>query len=100
MPCSGPRTNPARRSASRCAAIPTASEFVWMTAARSGFNARMRSRYPSVSARLLNAPLAIIACRPGIVDSIQGGSAAAAIVAFSSEPTPPVSTAALPARPA
>ena len=56
IPCSDPRSLPARRSLSSLAAIDTAFGFVWITAPSSGFSVAIRPRYPSVSSRLDNCP--------------------------------------------
>ena len=79
IPCNGPRLRPARRSASRRAAISRASGLVSMTACRRGSRRPMRSRYASVSSTLLSAPDAISASSSGTEASNHGAPSSASV---------------------
>ncbi len=64
IPCSGPRTFPAARSASSASAIASASGFVSMIERSSGpcpSSASMRSRYISAIERAVRSPDAMLA---------------------------------------
>src|ERR1700730_3939214 len=71
-PWSGPRTRPARRSASRVSAIAIASGLTSRTDRNSGprrSSASIRARYFAVSERALSAPDSIFFCRSAKVAS-------------------------------
>jgi hypothetical protein len=71
-PCNGPRTRPARRSASSASAIASASGFVSMTCRSVGpfrSSSSMRARYCPVIAYDVQRPDAKPACRSAMVAS-------------------------------
>ena len=104
MPCSGPRTRPARRSLSSCAAIASAFGFVSMTAPRTGLRPAILRRYACVSSRLVICCDLISSCSSRIDASNHGaptpGICDGLADAASSHDHPPPSIAAPPATPA